>query len=83
EPSSTIKESTNPGINGTNSAGKTGYHGPCPPSGTHRYYFYIYALDAKIDLTAGANKQELKTAIQPHIIAKGSIMGRYKKLSNQ
>ena len=76
---STIGENTNPGISGKNSAGKTGYHGPCPPSGSHRYYFNLFALDAWLDLPAGAGKKELEEAMQSHVIAKGSIMGRYAR----
>jgi Raf kinase inhibitor-like YbhB/YbcL family protein len=76
---STIGENTNPGISGTNSGGKTGYHGPCPPSGSHRYYFHVFALDAILDLGAGENKQRLLEAMQPHILAKGTLMGRYQR----
>ena len=74
-----IKENSNPGINGTNSGGKTGYYSPCPPSGYHRYYFRVFALDRSLDLKAGENKTTLKTAMEPHILAKGSLMGRYKR----
>jgi Raf kinase inhibitor-like YbhB/YbcL family protein len=78
-PKNSILENSNPGISGTNSAGKTGYHGPCPPSGSHRYYFNFYALDTTLDLEAGAGKKALETAMQSHIIAKGAIMGRYQR----
>lgn len=78
-PQGMIKENSNPGISGTNSAEKTGYHGPCPPSGSHRYYFHIYALDAELDLQAGETKETLQTAMAPHILASGSLMGRYQK----
>lgn len=73
-----ILENTNPGISGTNGAGKTGYHGPCPPEGTHRYYFHVYALDTALDLPAGSSKKELQTAMQAHILAEGSLMGLYE-----
>lgn len=59
--------------------GRIGYGGPCPPSGTHRYYFTIYALDIKIDLDAGATKKQLLKAMEGHILAHGQLMGRYKK----
>lgn len=72
-----IAEGERPGISGHNSAGKTGYHPPCPPDGTHRYYFYFFALDTAIDLPAGASKEELKQAMEGHIIARGDIMGHY------
>lgn len=79
DPVDTIEEDSNPGISGSNSAGKTGYHGPCPPSGTHRYFFYIFALDTDVDLPVGADKTRLQEAMEGHIIAQGSIMGTYKK----
>lgn len=79
DPIETIKEDSRPGISGTNSMGKTGYSGPCPPNGTHRYFFYVLALDTDIDLAAGADKTALQQAMEGHIIAQGSIMGTYKR----
>jgi Raf kinase inhibitor-like YbhB/YbcL family protein len=78
-PQRDIAERSNPGINGTNSFGKTGYGGPCPPSGSHRYFFRVYALDIELDLLAGANKKELQKAMEGHILAEGELMGLYKK----
>lgn len=78
-PENIIEENRIPGISGTNGAGKTGYYGPCPPSGSHRYYFYVYALDASLDIVEGANKKTLQDAIKVHILAKGTLMGRYEK----
>ena len=78
DPVADIAEGGRPGISGKNSAGKTGYHGPCPPSGSHRYYFYVFALDTDIDLPAGADKDALNRSLEAHIIAQGSIMGRYQ-----
>lgn len=75
----TIEESTNPGISGTNSFGKTGYGGPCPPSGTHRYFFTVYALDQELDIAAGADQQQLLQAMQGAVIATGELKGTYKK----
>lgn len=75
----TIPEGKMPGISGNHSAGKTGYYGPCPPSGTHRYFFMVYALDTKLDLPAGATKAELQQAMQRHIIGKGSLMCTYAR----
>lgn len=75
--SGSIPANTNPGISGVNGAGKTGYHGPCPPSGTHRYYFHVFALDTRLEIMAGENRQVLEAAMQPHIISKGTLMGRY------
>jgi Raf kinase inhibitor-like YbhB/YbcL family protein len=56
---------------------RIGYGGPCPPRGTHRYYFKIYALDTMLNLSAGATKRELLRAMEGHILAEGQIMGRY------
>jgi hypothetical protein len=64
---------------GTSEFGKIGYGGPCPPSGTHRYFFKMYALDAQVDLEAGASKSELLKAMDGHIVAQGQLMGKYKK----
>ena len=64
---------------GMNDFRKIGYGGPCPPGGTHRYYFKIYALDIELDLEAGAAKSELLEAMEGHILAQGHLMGRYKR----
>jgi Raf kinase inhibitor-like YbhB/YbcL family protein len=66
------------GIHGSNSWHRLGYGGPCPPTGsTHRYYFYVYALDTDLSLEAGSTKQEIRQAMQGHILAQGSLMARY------
>jgi Raf kinase inhibitor-like YbhB/YbcL family protein len=63
---------------GTNDFRKTGYGGPCPPPGRpHRYFFKLYALDAKLGLKAGATKAEVEKAMRGHILAQGELMGRY------
>jgi len=64
---------------GTSDFGRIGYGGPCPPSGTHRYFFKIYALDAQIDLAAGAKKAQLLKAVEGHIIDQGQLIGKYKR----
>jgi len=64
---------------GKNSSGNTRYDGPCPPSGTHRYYFKLYALDSLVDLLPGATKEELLKAMQGHILAQGELMGTFSK----
>jgi hypothetical protein len=64
-------------LHGMSDFGRTGYGGPCPPSGTHRYYFKLYALDIVLDLPHGASKQQLENAMQGHILAKSELMGRY------
>ncbi len=60
---------------GINDFRKIGYGGPCPPSGTHRYYFYLYALDTEINLEGGATKEQLMRAMEGHILAEG----KYKR----
>jgi len=67
------------GVQGRNSWQRLGYRGPCPPSGTHRYFFKIYALDCVLDLKEGADKKEVLAAMQNHILAKGEIIGLYEK----
>lgn len=73
-----IEENSVPGLEGLNNSGKTNYSSPCPPSGTHRYVFKVYALDAKIDLQAGSGRKELEEAIKNHIVAKGEMVGLYR-----
>ena len=69
-----------PGIEGENDFRKTGYGGPCPPTGvTHRYYFKVYALDQPLGLRPGATKPEVEKAMQGHILAQGQLMGKYKR----
>ena len=64
---------------GTNGFRTISYGGPCPPSGIHRYFFKIYALDIVLHLKAGATKKELLEAIKEHILAQGQLMGLYKR----
>lgn len=75
----TVKTLPNGAKQGTNDFHRIGYGGPCPPSGTHRYYFKLYALDTKIDLEPGATKEELVRAMQGHILAEGQLMGKYSR----
>ena len=56
-----------------------GYGGPCPPSGTHRYYFKVYALDTEINVVNSSTKAELLCAMEGHIIAEGQLMGKYQR----
>ncbi len=68
------------GTPGKNGAGKLGYTGPCPPSGTHRYIFNLYALDVPtLSLTEGATHDQVENAIQGHILAQGKLMGLFSK----
>ncbi len=64
---------------GLNSWGKAHYGGPCPPSGTHRYYFKLYALDARLNLKPGATKGDILRAMDGHILAEARIMGTYSR----
>lgn len=65
---------------GRNSFGKIGYGGPCPPPGpAHRYFFRLYALDAKLALAPGATGEALDRAMQGHVLAQAELMGRYKR----
>ncbi|MFQ5965417.1 MAG: YbhB/YbcL family Raf kinase inhibitor-like protein [Candidatus Scalinduaceae bacterium] len=64
---------------GTNDFRRIGYGGPCPPGGTHRYYFKLYAVDSELDLDAGATKDEVLKAIEGHVLAEGQLMGRYSR----
>lgn len=66
-------------VHGKNSGGKSYYSGPCPPSGTHRYFFKLYALDTTLDLPEGATKPELLKAIQGHLVGMAELMGTYSK----
>jgi Raf kinase inhibitor-like YbhB/YbcL family protein len=64
-------------VQGTNDYPNLGYGGPQPPSGTHRYYFKIYALDRTLDLKPGAKRKEVDAAMRGHVIAQAELMGRY------
>jgi Raf kinase inhibitor-like YbhB/YbcL family protein len=66
-------------VQGTNDFGKAGYGGPCPPSGTHRYFFRVFALDRTLDLKSGAKRQEFDKALAGHALARGEVMGRYSR----
>jgi Raf kinase inhibitor-like YbhB/YbcL family protein len=66
-------------LQGTNDFPGRGYDGPQPPSGTHRYYFKIFALDRLLDLKPGAKRRDVDAAIQGHVIAQGELLGRYSK----
>jgi Raf kinase inhibitor-like YbhB/YbcL family protein len=75
-----IAEGTAPkGVHGTNDFGKSGYRGPCPPPGTHRYSFKIFALDRELDLSSGAKRGQLDAAMKGHVIAQGELTGRYSR----
>jgi Raf kinase inhibitor-like YbhB/YbcL family protein len=64
---------------GKNDWNRNSYGGPCPPSGTHRYFFKLYALDGTLNLGASATKTELERAMQGHILGRGELMGTYRR----
>jgi len=64
---------------GKNSAGNIGYDGPCPPSGTHRYFFKLYALDTLISLLPGASEEQILKEMDGHILAQDELMGTFSK----
>ena len=74
-----IGEKSVPGVQGKNGWGRSDYGGPCPPKGTHRYFFKLYALDIKPDLKAGAPKAALEKAMQGHILAQTELIGLYQR----
>ncbi|MBM3896911.1 MAG: YbhB/YbcL family Raf kinase inhibitor-like protein [Thaumarchaeota archaeon] len=69
----------NGSIQGKTDFGRIGYGGPCPPSGTHRYRFHIYALDTMLSLSAGSTKQQVLRAIQGHVLEEAETFGLYSR----
>jgi len=74
-----IAENSSPGKEGQSSFGHNEYGGPCPPSGTHRYFFKLYALDTELNLVPSARKKDVEKAMQKHVLAKGELMGTYRR----
>ncbi len=67
-------------IQGLNDFGNNSYGGPCPPSGQeHRYFFKLYALDTILELSSGTTKATLEAAMEGHIIAQTSLVGKYSR----
>jgi Raf kinase inhibitor-like YbhB/YbcL family protein len=62
---------------GRNSWGRMDYGGPCPPGGTHRYVFHLYALDSMLALPAGATADQVRQALEGHTLGEAGLMGRY------
>ena len=83
KPGETIEEGNIPGVSGINSFGKKGYGGPCPPTGRHRYYIKVYALDTILDFPASSGKKELQAAMKDHVLGHGELMGHYEKQQKQ
>ena len=78
-PTEAIDEDSVPGIEGMNDFNRHSYGGPCPPSGTHRYFFKVYALDTSLHLDSNARKEDVERAMEAHILAEGEIVGRYSR----
>ena len=74
-----IAESAVPGIEGWNDFGRLDWGGPCPPRGTHRYFFKLYALDRMLSLRLGSKKAEILKAMEGFVLEKSELIGRYKK----
>src|SRR5215467_4136551 len=77
------KEIAGVGIQGKNDAGEIGYMGPAPPSGVHRYFFRLFALDSRLDLEPGATHKQVNAAMKGHILAQAELMGTYEKNSQR
>lgn len=71
------------GTQGKNDSGSLGYIGPAPPSGVHRYFFRLFALNTNLDLKPGATHKEVNAAIKGHIVAQAELMGTYEKKSQR
>ena len=71
------------GIQATPDFGSPGYGGPCPPSGKHRYFFYLYALDTALDLDSEATRAEVEAAMEGHIMEKTELVGLYQKQTSE
>jgi len=76
-----ISENSTPegAVVGRNSWGRQEYGGPAPPSGVHRYFFKLYALDTTLNLPAGATKSQVESAMKGHILAEAQLMGKYSR----
>lgn len=79
EGASSMAEVGDVGTAGVNSFGILGYGGPCPPSGTHRYFFKLFALDVELGLAEGATKGALTAAMEGHVLASAELLGRYTR----
>ena len=78
-PTNFIDEGVVPGVQGTNDFGRLHYGGPCPPQGTHHYFFRVYALDVLLGIKEGTGKQGLLRVMGPHVLAVGELMGVYNR----
>ncbi len=76
---SEIPENSVPGLEGKNDFRRTGWGGPCPPSGTHRYFFKLYALDTALTLGPSSAKADLVAAMRGHVLAQAQLVGTYRR----
>ncbi len=74
-----IEENSVPGTEGMNDFGRTAWGGPAPPSGTHRYFFKVYALDTKLDLPPSVVKKDVEAAMEGHILDQAELVGLYSR----
>jgi Raf kinase inhibitor-like YbhB/YbcL family protein len=74
-----IEEGEVTGNQGINDFRKERYGGPCPPSGTHRYFFKLYALDQELGLSEGASRRDVEAAMGGHILAQAELIGLYER----
>jgi Raf kinase inhibitor-like YbhB/YbcL family protein len=74
-----IIENNKLGVQGLNDSGKHDYSGPCPPRGTHRYFFKVYALDRMLEIPESSDKTRLEQAMEDHILAFGELIGLYRR----
>ena len=79
---SEIEENSIPGTQGTNDFNKKDYGGPCPPLGTHRYFFKLYALDNLLNLKEDATKADVENAMQGHILEQATLIGLYSRTAS-
>src|SRR5690606_12540817 len=78
-PISEIMENSVPGVQGMNDSLRQRYSGPCPPPGTHRYFFKVYALDTTLGLDPSSTKPVVEKAMKGHILAQGQLIGLYSR----
>jgi Raf kinase inhibitor-like YbhB/YbcL family protein len=74
-----VESIENGGIHGINDFRSLGYGGPCPPNGSHRYFFRLYALDTLLDIEPGCTKADLMEAMQRHVLDQATLMARYSR----
>lgn len=78
-PITEILENSVPGVQGMNDSKRQRYSGPCPPSGKHRYFFKVYALDTTLGLNRSSTKRDVEDAMKGHILAQGQLVGLYSR----